>query len=119
MLSRVKRNDKIGFLFFLAFVLATSLIWLFEERFDQDLWQNQPSMRYKLADDLIESELLIDKTKAQVIELLGEPTSTVGLNKESFFYKLGKPPSFLESKVEVLHIVFENEKVIEVNQLDQ
>ena len=79
MRLQLKRNDKIGLLFFIAFVLGTSLIYQFEERFEKELWQNGQGVRYKLADDLIESQLLIGKTKSEVIELLGEPYSTVSL----------------------------------------
>ena len=119
MLSRIKRNDKIGFLFFFAFVLGTSLIWLFEERFDEELWRNQPATRYKLADDIIESQLLMGKTIDEVIEHLGKPNSTLNLNKESFIYRLGTPPSFLEPKMELLLIVFEHQKVIGVSRLQE
>ncbi len=117
MRLQLKRNDKIGLLFFIAFVLGTSLIYQFEERFDEDIWRSQPIRRYKLADDIIESQLLIGKTKDEVIAFLGEPYSTVSLKEVSFIYRLGKPPSFLEPKMELLVIVFVNQKVIEVTRM--
>ncbi len=117
MRLQLKRNDKIGLLFFIAFVLGTSLIYQFEERFDENLWRSEPTRRYKLSDDIIESQLLFGKTKVEVIALLGEPYSTLSLNQESFIYRLGKPPSFLEPKMELLVIIFINQKVIEVTRM--
>ena len=119
MRLQLKRNDKIGLLFFIAFVLGTSLIYQFEERFDENIWRSQPTRRYKLADDIIENQLLIGKTKVEVVALLGEPNSIVNLNKESFLYKLGVPPSFFEPKMELLLIVFEKQKVIDVTLIQE
>lgn len=116
---RNNQKNQIGLLFFIAFVAGTTLIYQFEERFDENLWRNEGIRRYKLADDIIESQLLIGKTKEEVIELLGEPNSTVNLNKESFLYELGVPPSFLEPQMELLLIIFKNYKVIEVTRLQE
>lgn len=104
---KLKRNDKIGLFFFVAFVLSTSLIYLFEERFDKNQWRANPSRRYQMVDDLIESQLLIGKTKDDVILLLGEPYSSIASGNDVFLYRLGKPPSFFESKREQLLIAFE------------
>jgi hypothetical protein len=119
MRLQLKRNDKIGLLFFVAFVLATSLIYQFEERFDQDQWRSKRAVRYKLADDIIESQLLIGKTKDEVIALLGKPDSILNLNQESFLYDMGIPPSFLEPKMELLLIVFVSQKVAEVMRMQE
>ena len=114
-LRKLKRNDKIGLFFFIAFVLSTSLIYLFEERFDRDVWISQPSKRHKMVDDVIESQLLSGKTKDEVILLLGEPNSSSSSEKDIFLYRLGKAPSFIESKREQLLIVFENERVLKAS----
>tara|TARA_R100001369_G_scaffold24192_1_gene44536 strand:- start:15602 stop:15763 length:162 start_codon:yes stop_codon:yes gene_type:complete len=53
------------------------------------------------------------------VGLLGEPTSKVNLEQESFIYRLGRPPSFFEPKEELLLIIFINQKVIEVTQLQE
>ena len=114
MWIKLKRNDKIGLFFFVAFILSTSLIWLFEERFDKEQWKSQPTMRYKMVDDIIESQLLIGKTKKEVTVLLGSPNSSTSAEKDFFLYKLGKAPSFIESKGEQLLIVFKHQKVEKV-----
>ncbi|WP_431133594.1 hypothetical protein [Psychroserpens mesophilus] len=113
-ISRLKRNDKIGLFFFIAFVLSTSLIYLFEERFDKNVWISSPSKRHQMVDDVIESQMLIGKTKDEVIFMLGEPNSSVSKEKDVFLYRLGQAPSFFESKREQLLIVFENGKVFKV-----
>ena len=119
MRLRLKRNDQIGLFFFVAFILSSSLIWFFEERFDKDIWRIERATRYKLVDDIIKNQLLIGKTKDEVVGLLGEPTSKVNLEQESFIYRLGRPPSFFEPKEELLLIIFINQKVIEVTQLQE
>jgi hypothetical protein len=111
---KLRRNDKIGLFFFLALIISTTLIYLFEERFDKNQWRSDPSRRYQMVDDIIESQLLIGKTKDEVIFLLGEPNSSISAEKDVFLYRLGNPPSFFESKGEQLFIAFENEKVWKV-----
>ena len=114
MILKLKRNDKIGLLFFVAFIISTSLIWLFEERFDQEQWRSTPQQRYKMADDLIESQLLIGKTKAEVISILGYSGFHVETNENILTYSLGKQPSFFATEKEYLLIVFTNGRVSEV-----
>lgn len=111
---RLSRNNKIGLFFFLAFVLSSTLIWLFEERFNKEQWRGRPTLRYKIVDDLIESQILIDKSKDQVIMLLGEPNISSSTSQDIFLYKIGKQPSFFENERELLLIMFKNKKVIKV-----
>ncbi len=119
MWLKLKRNDKIGLFFFVAFVLSTTLTWLFEERFNEQQWRSERTTRYKLAEDIMESELLIGKTKQEVIALLGSPSPSTLTGNDHLVYALGKPPSFLESKAEKLVIVFENSFAIEVIHLQE
>lgn len=111
---KLKRIDKIGLFFFVALIISTFLIYLFEERFDKNQWRSDPLRRYQMVDDIIESQLLIGKTKDEVIFLLGEPNSSISGKRDVFLYRLGNPPSFFESKKEQLLIAFENEKVMKV-----
>ena len=110
-LSRLKRNDKIGLFFFVGFVISMSLIWLFEERFDENSWSAEPSKRYKMVDDLIESQILKYKSKDDVIQLLGSPMYRHSEGQDYFLYRLGTSPSFFESQREQLMVVFENDTV--------
>lgn len=117
MRFQLKRNDKIGFIFFIAFVLSTSLIYQFEERFDQERWWTQPTARYEMADDIIEKQLLIGKTKIDVVTLLGKYYFKESLGKDVFVYSLGKPSSFSEYKSEELLVFFEDQKAIKVSRI--
>ncbi len=116
---KISRADKIGFTFFFAIVLSTTLIWLFEERFDQDQWFSQRNLRYKMADDIIDSKLLINKTKKEVITLLGPESPSELEGREHLSYRLGKTPSFFESKEEILVVIFKNGKVSHVINREQ
>ena len=114
MIFKLKRNDKIGLFFFIAFIIGMSLTYLFEERFNETQWKTNPMQRHKMVDDLIESQLLIEKTKNEVITILGEPNLSSNTDKDLFIYKIGNPPSFFDSRKEHLLIVFEDQNVEKV-----
>ena len=44
MKLRLNRKNTIGLIFFLAFVLSTSLIFQFEERFTTENWKSNQSI---------------------------------------------------------------------------
>lgn len=113
-LNRLKRNDKIGLFFLIAFVISSSLIWYFEERFNEDQWASNPSQRYKMVDDLIESQILLNLTKTEVKVILGEPYSQSNDDQDVFVYYIGKQPNFFENRQGYLLIIFELLKVDEV-----
>ena len=119
MWLKLKRNDKIGLFFFVAFVLSTTLIGLFEKRFNQQQWQSERTTRYKLAEDIMESEMLIGKTKKEVIALLGPASPSSLTGSDHLLYYLGKPPSFFEAKEEKIVVVFNENRVIEVVHFEE
>jgi len=110
----LKKYDKVLFVFFAAALLASFLIWTFEERFDENTWRNNITKRYTMTDDIIDSELLIGKSKDEVIELLGIPYMTNHNGNDNIVYRLGKSPSFSKPKEDNLIIIFENAVVVEV-----
>lgn len=114
MRFRLKRNDQIGLILFIAFVASTILIYQFEERFSPDDWRGQPSMRYQMVDDIIESEMFINKTKDEVINALGEPNESYSDETVYFSYYLGNKPSFSTTELTQLILIFENNRVIKV-----
>ncbi|OIQ20279.1 hypothetical protein [Lacinutrix sp. MedPE-SW] len=105
------KTDRIGLMLFTAVVLTTTLIYQFEERFTKENWERNRSTRYKMADDIIERQVLLGKTKQEIINLLGYAVFTTKNGKEILQYKLGKSPNFGTVKRETLIIYFENEKV--------
>ena len=110
----LKKYDKVLFVFFAAALIASFLIWVFEERFDENAWSSNPTVRYKMADDIIDSDMLIGKHKDAVIDLFGTPYKTNLYGKDNFAYRLGRPPSFSESKRTILIVDFELDHVVEV-----
>lgn len=110
----LKRFDKILLVFFLAVMISTSLIWLFEERFDEKQWRANPTQRYKMVDDLLESQILRGKSKDDIILMLGYPNLSSDTEYEVFAYSLGTSPSFFKSKREKLLVIFKEEIVEDV-----
>lgn len=114
MTTQLKRTYIIGTFFLVALVISVSLLGVFEERFNQQQWKANPTERYKMTDDLMESQLLINKSKAEVISILGVPFSKINHQKDAFIYNIGNAPSFLKSRKEHLLVVFINQKVDKV-----
>lgn len=110
----LKKYDKVLFVFFGAALIGSFLIWTFEERFDEKTWNANPSVRYKMLDDIIDSDLLIGKHKDTIIDVLGSPYKINLYGKDNFAYRLGRPPSFSESKRTILIIDFELDHAVEV-----
>ncbi|WP_299890355.1 hypothetical protein [uncultured Lacinutrix sp.] len=119
MRFKLKRNNKIGLFFFMAFVISLTLIYVFEEQFDKNTWQTDPLTRYKMVDDIIEKRVFIGKTKQEIISLLGEPYEIKSSESNYFIYKVGTPPSFFKTKKQFLLIVFNNQEVVKVSQAEE
>nr|WP_321221787.1 hypothetical protein [uncultured Psychroserpens sp.] len=108
------KYDKVILFFFAVFSIGLFFNWVFEEQFDEKVWHSNPSRRYKMADDIIDDEIFIGKSKQDIIEVLGEPVDPLQSEKDILNYKIGTPPSFRELKREELIIVFENNVANEV-----
>ena len=111
----LKKIKIIAGVFVLAMLISYFLIDVNEKQFDQVQWKKNPFERYKMASDIIETNMLFGKKKTEVISVLGNNTETSTLiGKEHLVYPLGKIPSFFESKEETLIVVFENAKVFKI-----
>ncbi|WP_047550020.1 hypothetical protein [Psychroserpens sp. Hel_I_66] len=105
-----KKFDKVVLFFFAAFSIGAFLFWVFEEQFDEKEWHARPSRRYKMVDDMIgDDELLIGRSKQEIIDFLGKPVDPITAEKDVLNYKIGTPPSFSKLKREELIIEFEND----------
>ena len=85
-----------------------------EYNFNQQKWDNIPEQRYELSADIIESKMLIGKTKAEVILLLGE--DFYECTPDHIAYTLGFIPGIFNIDTDVLAIVFKNNVVVKVKQ---
>ena len=96
------------------------MIWIFsisyypKAEFNKQKWESNKDERYKLSNDIIKSELLIGKTKDEVINLLGNDFYKYDDNHIA--YDLGFVPGLFNIDPDVLDIYFENGKVIKVGQ---
>lgn len=82
--------------------------------FDKIKWDTNKAERYKMSEDIIESKILIGKTKTEIIQLLGN--DFYSYNNNHIAYELGFVPGLFNIDIDVLDIYFENEKVIKVSQ---
>ena len=78
--------------------------------FDKIKWREDIEKRYEFAEDLIESDLLIGKTKNQVISILGDDHNN--MNQDTWSYYLGYGSENIDP--DSLYIEFKNGKVIRV-----
>ncbi|MBK7232934.1 MAG: hypothetical protein IPH93_11910 [Saprospiraceae bacterium] len=122
---KVDRTRKIATL--TATLIATPLIyfsiimlWLFSisyhptHDFDKEKWFADKETRYELSEDIIESEMLIGKTKSEVRQILGDEGNTD--ESDQWYYYLGFRPGFGNIDPDVLDIEFKDGKVINVGQ---
>ncbi|MES2425532.1 MAG: hypothetical protein V4560_01120 [Bacteroidota bacterium] len=82
--------------------------------FDKREWFANKDMRYRMTANIIESKMLIGKTKAEVNAILGKQENISGGDKR--YYYLGFLPGFAMDADE-LYIQFNNDKVIKVAQI--
>lgn len=85
-----------------------------DDDFDRLRWLAEKEKRFELSEDLIESRMLIGKTKAEVKQLLGDE----GNEEQSNYwqYYLGYRPTIMGIDPDVLDIYFEDGKVTRVEQ---
>lgn len=95
------------------------MIWVFSisyypnVTFNKQKWDSNYEERYKMSKDIIKSDILIGKTKDEIIELLGN--DFYAYDKNHISYELGFVPELFNIDPVFLDIYFENGKVIKVN----
>lgn len=83
-------------------------------RFNKAEWLENPKKRYQLSDDIINSNVLIGKTKAEVKQMLGDEGNPD--ESDHWTYYLGYKPGFISIDPDVLDIDFKDGKVVKVGQ---
>lgn len=61
--------------------------------FDKSDWAADVSQRYKMADDVVDSQMLIGLTKQQAVELLGEPYHDWDSIDHTIRFDIGERPT--------------------------
>lgn len=100
--------------------VAAIVIWIVSmtyypsKDFDKQEWKSNIEERYQMSEDIIDSEILIGKSKQEVIELLGTEYWSNG--EDNISYYLGFVPEIANIDPDVLDIYFENGRVIKISQ---
>ncbi len=82
--------------------------------FDKEKWFTDEEKRYEMSDNIIESNMLIGKTKTEIQQILGDGDNSD--QSDGWYYYLGYRPGFANIDPDVLYIEFKNGKVIKVEQ---
>jgi hypothetical protein len=89
-----------------------------QKYFSATLWKEKPALRYEVSDDMIASEILIDKTKKEIEFFLGTyewlswDDELKNHDPNKWNYSLGIEPGAFNTKKECIEIQFKNDKVI-------
>jgi len=84
------------------------------KEFNQKEWTENPSKRYEMTQDIIEKNLLIGKTKDEIVNLLG--SDKYEYDGGHWGYNVGFVPGLLNIDPDVLDIYFKNNIVFKVDQ---
>lgn len=82
--------------------------------FDKSAWLKNKDVRYEYSDDIIDSKMLIGKSKNEVRKILGDVGNAEDSN--DWFYDLGFRPELLNIDPDSMEITFKNNKVVDVVQ---
>jgi hypothetical protein len=82
--------------------------------FDKVKWNIAKEKRYEMSGDIIKSQMLIGKTKLEVLDILGYEGNK--MESDTWYYDLGFVPRFMAIDPDVLTIIFANGKAIKVSQ---
>lgn len=125
--KHIKDKNRLNIITLVATLVATPIIYIGiimlcifsisyypSKEFDRQKWISDKESRYELSEEIIESEMLIGKTKSEVKEILGDEENDD--DSDLWNYYLGFKPQLFGIDPDVLDIEFENGKVIKVGQ---
>lgn len=115
------------FVYFYAFYPMLNIFSSYhhEKYFNTKVWLSNPGFRYEMFDNVMETDTLMGKSKETVTELLGTyewlswDDANNGHDENKWNYGLGVLPGAFNSKSEAVEIVFENNKVSQLNHYQQ
>ena len=85
--------------------------------FDKEKWLANKEKRYEFSQDIIDSKMLIGKTKSEVLQILGDKIDNE--QNDNWSYDLGFKPGFANIDPDVLDIEFKKGKVVDVVQHEE
>ena len=97
-------------------VIVFALSYYPSKTFNRKAWVENKNERYTMSANIIESKLLIGKTKYEVNVLLEKALEDFSDNE--WTYDLGHVPGLFNMDIDVLSVRFKDNKVIAVKQLN-
>ena len=113
---RNNQVNQIGLILFSSFVIAMSLHYFFENRFNEERWKENKSKRYEMLDDIMDRDLFINDTKKEIIQQLGYPKNANSLESDIYNYYIGRELRFSNNQITHLTLVFKNGRVSKVHK---
>ena len=83
-------------------------------KFDKIKWFVEKEKRYEMSEDIINSRMLIGRTKVEVQQILGYEGNTN--QSDDWYYDLGFKPGLFNIDPDVLEVEFKFGKVVKVGQ---
>ena len=87
-----------------------------QKDFNQDKWFANKLSRYEMRDDIVNSNILKNKTKQELIQLIGKPDIKDSTN--IWIYDLGTSGAGLGWQFNSLKITFKNREVSDVKKIE-
>lgn len=111
------------FIYFYAFYPMLNIFSSYhhEKYFDAQLWHKNPSFRYEMYDNIVETDTLIGISKPKIKELLGTyewlswDDAKKAHNQDRWNYGIGILPGAFNSQSEAMEVVFDNDTVRQIN----
>ncbi|WP_179346610.1 hypothetical protein [Winogradskyella ursingii] len=110
------------FVYFYVFYPFVNIVsnYHHQKYFNSETWKEQPSLRYEMIDNTIESDTLIGMSKEQIKNQLGQyewlswnPFTNSHDNKK-WNYALGIEPGAFNSEKECVELTFKNDIVVQL-----
>jgi len=105
-------------------ILFYGIIYLFlsyifyepQYKFDKEKWFNEKNERFEMRDDIVNSKILMKKTKKEVLAVIGEPTK--GDTTDIWSYSLGMGGGGVLFQFNDLVVTFKNDTVRKVEKIE-
>lgn len=135
----VKTIDKRKWLAVLVSLVLTPIVYFYvfypilnifssyhnEKYFNSEAWIEEPSLRYEMTNNILESDTLIGKTKPEIQHLLGTyewlswNDSIKNHDENLWNYALGMKPGAMNTKKECMTIIFKDGKVTNIETYNE
>lgn len=96
-----------------------------QKYFSSENWQDKPILRYEMTNDIIASNTLTGKSKAEIQQLLGTyewlswNDSIKDYDSNSWNYSLGIKPGAMNTKKEIMTVIFKDDKVADIETYNE